>query len=891
MTHTPSASSFLSSLARAHSRSGLSTVGLAVLLATLGPAAQALTLGGISVQSNLGEPLRAEVSLPDIDANEATSLQAKVASPEAYKAAGINYNPLLAALQVTLQRRPDGRLVLRINGDRAINEPFLDLVIEARWASGRLVRDYTLLLDPPSRDRSNPAPQEPATQVPAGTQSGGRPAATTDAAAAPASEPRAAIRRRTPVPTAPVPRSPTEPGRVTVQSGDTASKLVAPLRPAQVSLDQMLIALLRANPEAFVNGNVNRLKAGVVLDLPTEEQAAAIPPGEARQAVQAQSRDFNDYRRKLAGLAPVAEVAGAGRKATGQVQAQVEDKKASAPGNDKLTLSKGAVQGRTAASAAAEDRIAKDRQTQEASTRVAELSRNLNELRQLASAPASPASTPAVAATPASAKASGELGLALTRSLPASATASATPAAANASSQALATSGPTTPAASSASAPTSGASEAASPASAPVAAEAAASAASTPSTPAADGPASAPMAGASTPQPPASAASAPQAQASGLVDLLVNNPLVAPAAGALIALLAALGLYRARQRKQAAAIDSSFLDQGPQLDSLFSASGAHQVDTSEQPADAAVSSMVYSPSQLASADQVDPVAEADVYLAYGRDLQAEEILLEALRNAPTRLAIHSKLLDIYAKRQDTANFEGLARKAHELTSGSGPDWVRIALLGQTIDAVNPLYAMPSLQATAEAEPEPPSRATLDTLPAAAEPVVPAQAPVVPAPITEPAPLASQPAALDALDLDLSFPDEPAAFSPSVTAGLDLPAAPAATLAGAAAAPDFDLDFGDDDLDNRTPPPAATRAPADFAIDALSLDLDPVPAPAPVGAAGTPSYADPLGTKLELAEEFLAIGDQAGARTLAEEVVAEASGELKARADRFLASLP
>jgi pilus assembly protein FimV len=112
--------------------------------------ANALALGRVVVQSVLGEPLRAEIDIPDITPDEASSLRVNLASSEAYRAAGIDVNPVLNALSVTLQRRPDGRAFLRLTGTRPVNEPFVDLIVEANWSSGRLVRDYTLLFDPPA---------------------------------------------------------------------------------------------------------------------------------------------------------------------------------------------------------------------------------------------------------------------------------------------------------------------------------------------------------------------------------------------------------------------------------------------------------------------------------------------------------------------------------------------------------------------------------------------------------------------------------------------------------------------------------------------------------------------------------------------------------------------
>ena len=319
---------------------------VAALFGLSGSNASALALGRITVQSALGEPLRAEIDVPDINAEEAASLRASVALPEAFRAAGLDYNPVLAGAQISLQRRADGRAFIRVSSDRIVTEPFVDLILEASWASGRIVRDYTMLLDPPSLRPSVAAAPLPAT-IPA-------PAVQAPAVAvAPApARPVAAAAPRKPaaapaVAAAPAPRADGD-NKVTVKAGDTASRIAAATKPAQVSLDQMLVALLRTNADAFVGGNLNRLKAGSVLTIPTEEQARAMPAGEAAQTVIAQSRDFNDFRGKLATNAPSVPVAAPDRKASGGLQAQVDDKKAAVAAADKLKLSKGALQAKAA---------------------------------------------------------------------------------------------------------------------------------------------------------------------------------------------------------------------------------------------------------------------------------------------------------------------------------------------------------------------------------------------------------------------------------------------------------------------------------------------------------------------------------------------------------------
>ncbi|HNW02007.1 MAG TPA: FimV/HubP family polar landmark protein, partial [Burkholderiaceae bacterium] len=353
----------------------------AALLGLWGTGALALSLGRVTVQSALGEPLRAEVDIPDINAEEAASLKANVASPDAFRAAGMEYNAAMPSVQISLQRRSDGRAYLRLSSDRPVNEPFVDLILEANWATGRIVRDYTMLFDPvsmrqPAAVALTPAQTPAASPAPApATASTAAPRAAVPAAVSKAPAPAKAEKPPAAVKPAKA-ATPAEPGdsakSVTVKPGDTASKIAASTKPSSVSLDQMLVALLQANPEAFVDGNMNRIKAGAVVKVPGSEQIQSTTPQEASQMVLAQSKDFNEFRRKLAANAPAAQVSAADRQASGSVQAKVEDKKPAAAVPDKLTLSKGAIQAQ-----AAEAKLAKERAEKEAAERAAEIAKNI----------------------------------------------------------------------------------------------------------------------------------------------------------------------------------------------------------------------------------------------------------------------------------------------------------------------------------------------------------------------------------------------------------------------------------------------------------------------------------------------------------------------------------
>ena len=370
----------------------LLTAALLVMGALSGFSAQALSLGRLQVQSSQGESLRAELELTDVSVADANSLRVAVAPAATFRAMGIDYQPALSEIAFNLQLLPEGRAVLKITGGRPVTTSFLDLVLEISWASGRITRDFTLLimpsgtqapvlpLAPAVQQAPSPAPAAELTPPPVTAQTPTptpTPTVTAPAPATPASAPAA------PKPTA---VAGTGGARLKVKAGDTASALAMQVKPINVSLDQMLLALLRANPEAFVAGNVNRLKAGAVVELPDAEQALALDAAEARQTITLQSQDFNAFRQQLASNAKAADVAPASRAATGKVQSALEEKTPSAA-PDKLTLSKGALQG----DASAEEKLSQQRKAKDAGARLAELSKNISELNDLGQRSSAPA--------------------------------------------------------------------------------------------------------------------------------------------------------------------------------------------------------------------------------------------------------------------------------------------------------------------------------------------------------------------------------------------------------------------------------------------------------------------------------------------------------------------
>ena len=891
--------------------------GVAVAAMCLSAAnAWALGLGRLQVQSALGETLRAEIDVTSLSPEEASALNVRIAPPESYRAAGVDYNQVLPATQVSLQRRADGRPYLRVTSDRAVQEPFVDVILEITWSSGRLVREYTMLFDPPSTRNLAAAPAPATAPALSSSTESAAPAPAPRGSARPAPAPRPPVTAESPAP-APAKNTPRVAASTSsegeagadeykVKPGDTLSR-IAGRNPRQgVSLDQMLASLYQGNPDAFLNNNMNRLKAGSVLQVPTAEQASAITPAEARQLIQAQSADFGAYRQRLAGSVAPSKVEGASRQTSGTVQAEVDDrKKAAAPTPDKLTLSKGG----TAAPDAA--KVAKEREAKEASSRVAELSKNVEDLKKLGQSAqggkaAAPAQAPAPAAVNVPVKPPVTPPPAPTPPPPAP----VPPPPAPTPPPPAPVPPPPPPPPPPAPAPV----QPPAPAPAPVVSQAAsAPAEAVPPVvvaPAPEATASAPAVAeapppkpAAPPPPPPPAPEPPSFFAS-----LLDDNLPALLGGLAVLLLGGFAAWRFSKRAKRDSGETSFLESRLQPDSFFGASGGQRIDTRD--AGGASSSMSYSLSQLDAIGDVDPVAEADVYLAYGRDLQAEEILKEAMRASPERLAIRTKLLEVYAKRRDTKGFELLATQLFGLTGGVGEDWAKAQEIGQQIDPENPLYRPGGSPSTGGGD----VRASAEPLGASTMPQS-----VLPSP-SEFGSSASHASGFDTtgsgggmdLDLDLALPGGAPVSAPRLPEETQ-PLPTAEVGHGSLDDMSFDLPL---EPPSAPPPPSRSSSAVgsgsmDFDLSSISLDLGDSTVPAPTAAPKSAPKAapaasnefgdidlgeapddgsDPIARKLELADEFRQIGDMEGARDLLQEVIAKASGATKSRAQAMLNDL-
>lgn len=824
------------------------------------PGAHAAGLGRLTVQSALGQPLRAEIEVTAVSEDEASSLAVALASQAAFRQANLEFNPALASLRFEVGKRADGSYVIRVVSARPVEEPFLDLLVELTSSAGRVQREYTVLLDPP-------ALRQPAEVMPPVS---GRAAVTTTPLPAPAAAPPAQPSRPAPAAAAPIPAAAPQGGGTAaaersykVKSGDTLGKIAAETKPASANLDQMLVALFQANPEAFVGNNMNRLVAGRTLSIPSASTVEAITASNARTEVAAQSADFARYRSRLAQAATGGtSVAGATPPAAsgqGRVGTKVEDRSAPPAGGDQLKIAKAdAAASAAAAKKAAEDEAAaRKRALKEQEERAAELKKTNEALKkavELQSKAAAEAQRQAEAA--AAAKKKADETAARTRAEEAAALAKkqADEAAALAKRQAEeaaakkkadeAAEAARKQAEEAAALAKKQAEEAA--ALAKKQADEAAAKKVAEEKAAAPAPAPAPVPApppAKAAPPPVTKAAAPAPEPeSGLLDMLTSPYALGGIGAVLLALLFGLNVYRKRKVESSDEFQNS--GNAVHANSLFGGVGGQSVDTGAT--STFNSSFIPASSQIDS-NEVDPVAEADVYIAYGREAQAEDILKEALRLQPDRHAVRVKLMEMYSRRDDKAAFLAAAEELKQRTGGSGEDWIRAMRLGYALDPSNPMFAGAGEMPLGNTDVRPRtvgagplstfggSAATLGGLGAALAKAVqaaPATLPPAKLPPTRPGTLPKAGRPDTALSPDTMLQASPPSTVSAPTTGFQATLSQA-PLAPVPSAPATSLDFSSLDFDLTNP---TTRQP-EGPRSAKSEPSPAAPAPAPAPTVG------------------------------------------------------
>lgn len=273
---------------------------LAVSLALASGPLLALGLGQIEVKSRLSQPLLAEIPIASSNPGELESLTVALASPAAFARVGLDRPLFLAAnLEFSVGRNERGENVIRVSTSKPVDDPFVSFLLEADWGSGKLVREFSVLLDPPYLAPSARAPISPARIVAA-------PATATRSPPAPAPAPSSGTVAPSRLATAPAVAGSAMPSAASAQvsggefgpvgNGQTLSQIANTLRPAGVGLNQMMVALLRANASAFINGNIHQLKRGAILRIPGSDELAALSASDAAAIVREQTEAWQSGR-------------------------------------------------------------------------------------------------------------------------------------------------------------------------------------------------------------------------------------------------------------------------------------------------------------------------------------------------------------------------------------------------------------------------------------------------------------------------------------------------------------------------------------------------------------------------------------------------------------------
>jgi len=317
-----------------------------------GQGVHAAGLGKLTVLSALGQPLRAEIELTSVTNADVGNLTPKLANSGDFLQAHVEYNPVLSSLRFAVEDR-GSRHFVSITSAQPINEPYLELLIELTSSSGRLIREYPMLLGVAGM-KTNPA------------------ASSNTGATAP--DDMVVLNQH------PVQQS----SYYQVKSGDTLGEIAKQVNYQGVSLDQMLVALQRSNPSALIDNNMNLVRSGVILTIPTINEVGRIDRAEAKKIVFAQAVDFNAYRERL--VNQVAEASSentmTGKKIDGgKITAKVtETPTPISESKDKLKLSKAQTY---LGSGAEEEKIAKQKALEIATARVKELEKNTANLQKV----------------------------------------------------------------------------------------------------------------------------------------------------------------------------------------------------------------------------------------------------------------------------------------------------------------------------------------------------------------------------------------------------------------------------------------------------------------------------------------------------------------------------
>jgi len=602
---------------------------LAVALALAGGLgsgiAQALGLGEIELQSYLNEPLEAEITLTASRGVNPAEVFVNVAPESAYERVGLSRNHFLSKLRFEVVTGPDGNLVVNVSSREPLREPYLNFLLELTWPNGRLMREYAVLVDPPVYAEKSGLEESVAAPV-TGTAGGAE-----DVAAAPRHDSRSTQTAASAGAGGPATIGPTG-------ASDTLWGIAARIRPDDsVSMQQVMLAIQDLNPDAFIGGNINRLKQGQVLRVPTLADIQRRSRAEAIRLVASQNEAFEASRRTVDATAesraePAAAVAegGGGAElrllvADGDGARDTEDG-GSAGGDSQLP---GGVDAGTAVAMEELERVR--RENEELSSRVEDLQSQVETLQRLLELKNSQLADLQKLATE--------------QDLPVTAEGTAPAAgAADESGVVEAESGTAegelpVPGAADTDRDTGDVTAGAAEEGMTEAGEGAAPAdTSDAGTEPAAGPAPAPE-----PDPVPSTSPAPQPVAdkgfpANMIDMVMRNPVYQIALGGGLVVILLLLLLARRRAKQ----EQQFLDE---LNS----------ETSDDEGEFDLGGDTSAPAHAEAAR--DPLEEAESYISYGQLDQAAQVLEEAISREPSRTDLRLKLLSIYADTQNRESFD------------------------------------------------------------------------------------------------------------------------------------------------------------------------------------------------------------------------------------------
>lgn len=616
--------------------------------------ASALGLGEIKLHSKLNEPLNAEIRLLQVKDLSKNEVLVELASNDDFKRAGIDRVFFLTDLRFEVVLDAPAGPVIRVTSQKPVKEPYLNFLLESQWPNGRILREYTLLMDLPTFSEQRPAPvQSASTSIPSPSsttaRTGTAPAAAPRAAQTTASTPAA----RTPAATTPA-TAPAYQGDVygPVGANDTLWEIALKVRPnRQYSVQQTMLALQQLNPDAFINGNINLLREGQVLRVPASTDIDNIGAQQAVSEVAQQNSAWSELRgaatgpqlegSKRARQASSASDSGiSGRLTVGGAGAAESGQAGRASGGDSAAL-------QSELSASLEELDSARRENTELKDRVAEMEEQIKTMERLL-------------------EVSSEEFRALQQSIAAR---NAEQGADSSESVAQGAEAPATDAGGTSAITASPVDE-----DAEVTGDPAAAGAQDEQTAAAEAESAAP---APVVQPPAEAKgrdtsrvvqSAPAKQPSFL-DLVLDNILYV-GAGILAILLAALFFLRRRKTEEEPQEPTDEVGVVPVAAAAAAAATTADIDAAIESGVADDFSMAYDDVDLAEEDDLfaeeeaaiepqtgDAVAEADIYISYGKLEQAEDLLQQALEQDPDNTDARLKLLEVYAAGQNLEKFD------------------------------------------------------------------------------------------------------------------------------------------------------------------------------------------------------------------------------------------